>query len=388
MAPVDQIEEPVLRCRNNNNDVLHEKHHPTVHNHHQQQQQQQQNGVNSLGNNTYKLEIVWRNVFIMSLLHIGALYGAYLMITAAKYQTVIAWFLMYMCSGLGITAGAHRLWSHRSYKANLPLKALLCIFQTMALQNSVYDWCRDHRVHHKYSETDADPHNANRGFFFAHIGWLLCRKHPDVQLKGQSVDMSDLWNDPMLRFQHRNYRPMILVFCVIVPTLIPALFWSETLFNSFYICFMFRYIYTLNSTWLVNSAAHMWGNRPYDVTINPRECGFATFQTMGEGYHNYHHTFPWDYSASELDWQYNWNFTTFFIDSFARIGWASDRKRVSNDVVTSRVDRTGDKQLTTGHIASRQSFLQFCLKHLTATGIGMAHLWIPFIIRFLINLVN
>ncbi|XP_054156837.1 stearoyl-CoA desaturase 5-like [Oppia nitens] len=367
--------------------MIQEKHHTTVHNHYEHQHQQ--NDVNHLGTDSpYKLEIVWRNVIVMAILHIGALYGAYLMVTAAKYQTVIAWFFMYIFSGMGITAGAHRLWSHRSYKANLGLRALLCILQTMAVENSVYDWCREHRVHHKYSETDADPHNANRGFFFAHIGWLLCRKHPDVQLKGQSVDLSDLWNDPMLRFQHRYYRSMALVFCVIVPTLIPVMFWSETLYNSFFICFIFRYIYTLNSTWLVNSAAHMWGNRPYDITINPRECNIATYITMGEGYHNYHHTFPWDYSASELDWKYNWNFTTFFIDSFARIGWASDRKRVSNDMVTSRVDRTGDKQLTTGHIASHQTDAQFCLSHVTAFCCSMSQLWIPFLIRFLINLVN
>ena len=58
------------------------------------------------------------------------------------------------------------------------------IMQTMALQNDIYEWCRDHRTHHKFSETDADPHNSRRGFFFAHIGWLLVRKHPEVIRKG------------------------------------------------------------------------------------------------------------------------------------------------------------------------------------------------------------
>jgi len=95
-------------------------------------------------------------------------------------------------SSFGILAGAHRLWSHRAYKAKWPLRVILAIMQTIALQNSIYDWCRDHRVHHRYSETNADPHNANRGFFFSHVGWLLCKKHPDVLTKGKSVDMSDL----------------------------------------------------------------------------------------------------------------------------------------------------------------------------------------------------
>ena len=70
-------------------------------------------------------------------------------------------------------------------------------------QNTIYEWVRDHRVHHKYSETDADPHNANRGFFFAHVGWLMMRKHPDVIEKGRKVDMSDVTNDPVVQFHEK-----------------------------------------------------------------------------------------------------------------------------------------------------------------------------------------
>lgn len=70
-------------------------------------------------------------------------------------------------------------------------------------QNHIYEWARDHRVHHKFSETDADPHNAKRGFFFSHVGWLLVRKHPEVTRKGKLVDMSDLENDFVVVFQRR-----------------------------------------------------------------------------------------------------------------------------------------------------------------------------------------
>ena len=73
----------------------------------------------------------------------------------------------------------------------------------MILQNDVIEWSRDHRAHHKYSETSADPHNANYGFFFAHMGWLLVRKHPDVKSKGKILDMSDLEEDKVLQFQRR-----------------------------------------------------------------------------------------------------------------------------------------------------------------------------------------
>src|SRR2546427_349928 len=109
----------------------------------------------------YKIKLVWRNIIMMTILHISAIYGMYLWFTIAKRQTVIAWYGFGAFSGMGITAGAHRLWCHRSYKANLPLRILLMIMNTMALQNDIYEWSRDHRVHHKFSETDADPHNSN-----------------------------------------------------------------------------------------------------------------------------------------------------------------------------------------------------------------------------------
>lgn len=77
------------------------------------------------------------------------------------------------------------------------------VFTAVDLQNDIYEWVRDHRVHHKFSETDADPHNAMRGFFFSHIGWLLVRKHPDVIEKGQKLDLSDIKADKVVMFQRR-----------------------------------------------------------------------------------------------------------------------------------------------------------------------------------------
>ena len=71
------------------------------------------------------------------------------------------------------------------------------------LQNDIIEWARDHRVHHKYSETEADPHNAKRGFFFAHVGWLLVRKHPDVKEKGKAIEINDLYCDPVCMVQRK-----------------------------------------------------------------------------------------------------------------------------------------------------------------------------------------
>ena len=287
----------------------------------------------------YKMEIVWRNVFIMLSLHLSALYGLYLCFTDAKWQTIVFSVFLYVISGLGITAGAHRLWSHRSYKAKRPLRVILCIFQTIAFQNSIYEWSRDHRVHHKYSETDADPHNANRGFFFAHCGWLLCRKHPDVIEKGKHISYEDLLQDPIVRFQKKFYLLLVFIFCFILPTIIPSLLWNESNWNAYFTCSLLRYCWTLNMTWLVNSAAHLWGRKPYDKHISPVENTTVIIGAIGEGFHNYHHTFPWDYATSEFGPKYN--LTTCFIDLCASIGWAYDLKTVSPNVIRQRKARTG-----------------------------------------------
>ncbi|XP_063635590.1 acyl-CoA Delta(11) desaturase-like [Cydia splendana] len=110
---------------------------------------------------------------------------------------------MYMAGGFGITAGAHRLWSHRSFKATPPLQVLLMLAQTLACQLSAHSWARDHRLHHKYVDTDADPYCARRGLFFSHIGWLLVDKHPEVLRRGKTLDMADLEENPVLRFQKK-----------------------------------------------------------------------------------------------------------------------------------------------------------------------------------------
>ncbi|KAM3964209.1 acyl-CoA desaturase [Aphomia sociella] len=298
------------------------------------------NGIVPPSADNRKLDIVWRNVIAFTFLHIGAVYGAYLFLGQVKLWTSLFAIYLYVISGLGITAGAHRLWAHKSYKARLPLRILLTIFNTIAFQDAVIDWARDHRIHHKYSETDADPHNATRGFFFSHVGWLLVRKHPQIKAKAHTIDMSDLHADPVLRFQKKYYGILMPLACFILPTYIPTL-WGETAWNAYFVSAIFRYVYVLNVTWLVNSAAHKWGSKPYDKNINPVETKPVSLVVLGEGFHNYHHTFPWDYKTAELG-GYSLNITKLFIDTMAKIGWAYDLKTVASDVIEKRVMRTGD----------------------------------------------
>ncbi|KAI1291838.1 Stearoyl-CoA desaturase 5 [Halotydeus destructor] len=291
--------------------------------------------------------IVWKNVFLFVLLHASLFYSLYALFVYRPWNTLIFSVTMGFAAGLGVTAGAHRLWSHKSYKAKLPFRIFLAMMQTVAGQNDIYEWCRDHRVHHKYSETDADPHNANRGFFFAHMGWLCCRKHPDVIQKGKTIDLSDLLEDPVVRFQKKYYILLATLFCFVLPTLIPWYFWNEHLLVAYMMSGLSRYCLSLHGTWLVNSAAHMWGNRPYDNKISARENRHVSFLALGEGWHNYHHTFPWDYATSEMG--YEFNLSKMLIDAMAYCGQAYDLRTVSHDMIVARKKRTGDGTPTVEH---------------------------------------
>ncbi|KAJ9598830.1 hypothetical protein L9F63_026635, partial [Diploptera punctata] len=269
----------------------------------------------------------------------GPFYGLYLLLTEAKMVLLFEILYGYL-SLIGVTGGTHRLWSHRSYKAKFPLRVLLMIFQTAAFQNHIYEWSRDHRVHHKFSETDGDPHNAKRGFFFCHMGWLMVKKHPDVLNKGKRIDMSDLEKDPVVVFQRKYYPVLMPLLAFILPTLIPIYVWDVDPWTAWYGT-LFRWVITVNGTWCVNSFAHLWGSRPYNTRLMHNAVQFMLCMLIGEGFHNYHHTFPYDYKAAELRSPI-FNLTARFIDFFAKFGWAYDLKVVSEETIKRRILRTGD----------------------------------------------
>lgn len=120
--------------------------------------------------------------------------------------------------GIGITGGCHRLWAHKSFTASTPLKVLLMLWNSGANQGSIFHWSRDHRLHHKYSDTDLDPHDIKKGFFFSHVGWLLKNKSPELVEEGRKIDMSDLKNDPVVMFQKKHYLSLSMTMCFLIPS--------------------------------------------------------------------------------------------------------------------------------------------------------------------------
>jgi len=278
----------------------------------------------------------------ISLVHAVALVGL-ATINKCSAETLIWAFILWPISGFGITVGVHRLWSHRSYTAAAPLRCLLMLFNSIANQGSIYHWARDHRVHHKYSETDADPHNATRGFFFAHMGWLFVKKHPDIIKVGRMLDFTDLQEDAFVMFQKKLDPWFTLYMCFVFPAQIASHFWGEEFWNAFFVCGVLRYVIVLHFTWLVNSAAHLYGDHPYDVLSYPAENSFVSLCSVGEGWHNWHHKYPYDYAASEFGISSQFNPSKLFIDICAFFGLVWDRKRATSAWAMGRAKRDRDR---------------------------------------------
>uniref|UniRef100_A0A3P8PQ29 Stearoyl-CoA desaturase b n=1 Tax=Astatotilapia calliptera TaxID=8154 RepID=A0A3P8PQ29_ASTCA len=216
----------------------------------------------------------WRNIIVFILLHLGALYG--LILISSTSPSTLAWSEYSGNPGACLVVRLH-MGKMEADPLYLRCDILHAFSLSMCMQKNIYEWVRDHCLHHKYVCTDADPHNASRGFFFSHIGWLLVQEHPDCAEKKQKLSLSDLTTDKVVMFQKRHYVVSMLVLWFLVPTLVPWYFWGESLVVGCFVPGLLRHVAVLNATWLVNSVAQMWGNRPYDKNINPRENKFVSF---------------------------------------------------------------------------------------------------------------
>ena len=297
--------------------------------------------IPSLVKNHYKQgNINWPMGIFITLVHVLAFIGL-TTVTSCKWQTNLFAIALWPISAFGITMGVHRLWSHRSYQANFIVRFVLMLCNTLANQGSIYHWSRDHRVHHKHAETNADPHDATRGFFFAHIGWLFVKKHENVVKAGRELNFDDLKADPVVMLQKKLDPWFPLFVCFILPGLI-SMYWGENYWNGFFVAGALRYCVTLHFTWLVNSAAHLYGSHPYDPLSYPAENGLVSILAVGEGWHNWHHKYPYDYAASEFGVTTQFNPSKFIIDCLAATGMVWGRKRATGAWELAKVRRARD----------------------------------------------
>jgi len=236
----------------------------------------------------YAKKINWMHLTVLAGTPMMALYGFWT--TPISLNSGILLGVYYMMTGLGITAGYHRLWAHRSYSATWPVKWFLLLCATGALQGSVKWWCGGHRNHHRYTDTDRDPYNAKRGLLYSHIGWML-EAESSEKIK---ADIRDLNTDSIIRFQHRNYFWMGPMMSFLFPAMVAHLFWND-FWGGLYYGGALRLFLVHHSTFCVNSIAHYFGEQGYDDNRSPRDSFVTALLTFGEGYHNFHHEFPNDY---------------------------------------------------------------------------------------------
>ena len=224
-------------------------------------------------------------------------------------------------NGIGIGSGYHRLWSHRTYEAHPALKWFLAVMGGMSLQNSIIIWSARHRVHHRdVDDNDKDPYSIGRGFWFAHIGWML-KDYPSGEVDYSIV--RDLERDPVAAWQHRWYWTLVLVTNVGLPLLLGWM--TGDMLGMFLLAGVARLVITHHVTFFINSLAHMWGRQPYTDENTARDHHLIALITYGEGYHNYHHIFQSDYRCGIRWWHLDIN--KWFISTCALLGLVRNRKR-------------------------------------------------------------
>lgn len=228
------------------------------------------------------------------------------------------------CNGLSITAGYHRLWSHKTYKAHPLLRWFFALFGAGATQNSILVWCSNHRRHHRHVDDNArDPYSAKRGFWYSHIGWML-RHWPVAQDDFSNV--GDLKKDPIVAFQHRYYAPLAIgmnLLPAVAAGLLLGELWGHILLAGF-----LRLVVNHHVTFFINSLAHYWGKQPYTTANTARDNPWLALITYGEGYHNFHHLFQTDYRNGVRWWQFDP--TKWLIAGASWAGLARDLNRIDD----------------------------------------------------------
>jgi stearoyl-CoA desaturase (delta-9 desaturase) len=241
----------------------------------------------------------------------------------AGWQWLLAVVFLYL-NGLSITAGYHRLWAHRAYRAHPALKVFFALWGAGALQNSILVWASDHRRHHRHvDDNDKDPYSAGRGLWFSHMGWMLRRYSTNDE---DFSNAGDLERDPVVMWQHRHYIVLTTLMNAGIPIAIG--WWMGDIMGTLLLVGLLRLVINHHVTFFINSLAHYWGSQPYTDENSARDNHFLAFLTYGEGYHNYHHIFQSDY-RNGVRW-YQWDPSKWLIGACNWLGLAHDLKRIPN----------------------------------------------------------
>jgi stearoyl-CoA desaturase (delta-9 desaturase) len=205
---------------------------------------------------------------------------------------------MYVLTGLGVTIGYHRLFTHKSFETGPVMKFIIGALGSMAVEGPVLHWVADHRRHHQHSDSEDDPHsphvhgkgvwNILRGLWHAHMGWILSPRKKDLRRY-----VPDLQRDRVVRIIHHTF-PLWVALGLVIPTAIGGLItmtWTGALLGLLW-GGLVRVLVVHHATWSINSVCHMWGARPFDSHDESRNNVICAILGFGEGWHNNHHAFP------------------------------------------------------------------------------------------------
>ena len=246
------------------------------------------------------------------------------------FGVVLFGMIFAILTNLSITMGYHRLFSHKSFEAHPVLQGILLFISSGAFQGSALKWSSDHRVHHKFEDTDKDPYSIKKGFWYAHMGWMMT--HQAVSLP---VEAPDLERNKLVKWQHDNYMLAAITVGYALPLLVGGLLGNA--FLGIVIAGGLRIFLTQQSTFLVNSLSHTLGKTPYSVEKTAKDSLIVTILTHGEGYHNFHHKFQFDY-RNGIRW-YHWDPTKWSIQLAALVGLARKLKTVQfSEILRARLE--------------------------------------------------
>jgi stearoyl-CoA desaturase (Delta-9 desaturase) len=223
----------------------------------------------------------WITSIVLILLHIGAVAALFMFSWRVFAVTV---FLYWMTIGLGISMGYHRLHTHRSYQIPLFLEYFFAVCGSLTLEGGPIFWVATHRLHHQKSDQPGDPHSPHDGAWWSHIGWILLGDTNHNNTRVLSKYAPDLAKHKFYIWLNNYHWVPLTVLGGVLYAIggLPLFLWGGCL----------RVVVGLHSTWLVNSATHMWGRRRFETRDDSRNSWWVALLTFGEGWHNNHHAHP------------------------------------------------------------------------------------------------
>lgn len=258
-----------------------------------------------------------------------------LFVTPWHFKTVVFSIGYFLFTAWCVMLCYHRMLSHKSFKTPGWVRAFFLAVSTSAMEGPALGWVRNHRAHHRFLDTDRDPYNAMKGFWWSHMGWAL---HPYDPKEFEDIDTSDLTSDPHVMAQLNYYPVLALATGFLFPTLVCGFGWGDYA-GGFWIGAIIRMGLLLQSAFFTNSLAHFSGHHTFTDATTPVDNWLVHLLTTGEGYHNFHHAFPYDYrGTSDMTAIDPLKWLAYGLSLF---GLASDLKRFPDNLIThARLETT------------------------------------------------